>query len=487
MSEIRHSGPVLLLVGLALGVLADTMLRALPWGLNAAIVASTMLAAVLVLQRREQTPVGRRGAYIAAVFGAALLFLWRDAAVLKWMDAAVVAIGLCLLASQRAGARGARTLSGYFVRLAGTAAHTVVGAPALVVCDMPWRDLRIWSLVPVFVGVGRGAVLAVPIVTTFGLLLASADAIFAARLAGLLDVDVAWLFGHLTGIAACGWIAAGFLRAAVVRERPAQEVPPRPAWLVLSPIDIGITLGLLDVLFAGFVWIQLRYLFGGADWVQQIEGLTYSEYARRGFFELVTVAVLVLGLLLIAQWLLKPAHARLFAGLAGVQVALVFVMLASAVRRMRLYQAEYGLTELRLYTTAFMLWLAMVLAWFLVTVLRGRREAFARGTLLLAWVVVVALHVADPQRRIVETNRRQAHRFDASYALGLSADAVPALLETLPDLDPETRRTVAAGLLSRWSDADSSDWRQWSLARAEAGRRIREYEAALGGFVSEGR
>ena len=60
---------------------------------------------------------------------------------------------------------------------------------------------------------------------------------------------------------------------------------------------------------------------------------------------------------------------------------LLDIMLASALLRMRLYTAEYGLTELRFYTTAFMGWLVLVFGWFVATVLRGRRERFGAGAI----------------------------------------------------------------------------------------------------------
>jgi hypothetical protein len=110
--------------------------------------------------------------------------------------------------------------------------------------------------------------------------------------------------------------------------------------------------------------------------VQVVPGLTYAEYARQGFFELVAVAALVLLLLLVAHELLRrhtvsPGQQWLFRALAGGQIVLLYVIMASAGQRMRLYQEAFGLTELRLYATAFMLWLAAVFAWFTVTVLRG--------------------------------------------------------------------------------------------------------------------
>ena len=45
------------------------------------------------------------------------------------------------------------------------------------------------------------------------------------------------------------------------------------------------------------------------------------------------------------------------------------MVIVSALQRMRLYTQEYGLTELRLYTTAFMLWIAAGGVWYLATVL----------------------------------------------------------------------------------------------------------------------
>ena len=62
---------------------------------------------------------------------------------------------------------------------------------------------------------------------------------------------------------------------------------------VLGIVELGIVLGLLDVLFLAFVLVQFRYLFGGAELVQVSATLTYAEYARRGFFELVAVAALL--------------------------------------------------------------------------------------------------------------------------------------------------------------------------------------------------
>lgn len=244
--------------------------------------------------------------------------------------------------------------------------------------------------------------------------------------------------------------------------------------LSLGATEVGVVLGLLNLLFLAFVVVQARYFFGGASVVESSGGLmTYSEYARRGFFELVWAAALLLPLLLAAHWLLRKERAadeRAFRVLAAGLIALMFVIMVSAAGRMRLYQSEYGLTELRLYTSAFMGWLALVFVWFALTVLRGRRERFMRGALAAGLLVTGALHVVNPDDLIVRTNAstvRQARTFDACYAASLSADAVPALLDALPALTERERRHVSEALLRRWSGGDA-DWRTWNLSRSAA-------------------
>lgn len=289
--------------------------------------------------------------------------------------------------------------------------------------------------------------------------------------------------------AAAGTIFASYAGTSAASARKEDSAPAAAAkGFSFGIVEVGIALGLLDLLFFSFVMVQLRYFFGGAALVEATTGLTYAEYARRGFFELVGVAALALPLLLAAHWITQrkgnPAHERIFRVLAGAMLALLVVIMVSALARMRLYQSEYGLTELRLYTTAFMGWLAAVFVWFALTVLRGQRKRFACGALVAGFLILGALHVINPDALIVRTNaahaRQSGRAFDAGYVSWLSADAVPALLEELPALSPEQRCVVAANVLTRWSPANArADWRSWSWSRAAARRVTQEHATAL--------
>jgi Domain of unknown function (DUF4173) len=114
---------------------------------------------------------------------------------------------------------------------------------------------------------------------------------------------------------------------------------------------------------------------------------------------------------------------------------------------------EYGLTELRFYTTAFMGWLVLVLGWFAATVLRGRRRRFGAGALTAGFLVLAVLNLVNPDNLIARTNLARAvegRSFDVEYAGRLSADAVPALLAAIPGLPHAEGAALSAALAARW-------------------------------------
>jgi hypothetical protein len=243
-------------------------------------------------------------------------------------------------------------------------------------------------------------------------------------------------------------------------------------------VEVGTALAVLDLLFLAFVLVQLRYLFPGGEAVRPLTGLSHAEYARQGFFQLVAVAALSLPVLLLADWALgrrDPAALRRFRLLSAVMLALLNVMLASALWRMRLYTAEYGLTELRLYTTAFMGWLVLVFAWFAATVLRGRPRRFGAGAVSAALLVLTALNLMNPDALIARTNLLRASAagrpVDAAYVSRLSADSVPTIRRLLPALRPGDRCAVVRAMEERWSPELERRGR-WNISFAGIAGRI---------------
>lgn len=529
MKEKTKLGLSVLGAGLVLGLLGDALLRAEPWGLNVLLWVGALVGASAALYGRGRLKLGREGRWLvpcAVAFAAG--FAWRDSLALKALNACLI---LVLLALALLRARGG------LIRLAGMTDYALAGVASglsaafgplmLLFEDIGWKEIPRGGWTRKAAAVLRGLVIAVPLLFVFGALFVAADAAYEGLVNQTFNFDPDAVASHVIIFGLLAWTSAGFLRGMFMGGRAAGggrasafvvlglgggaqgeavkaepsgegaagpgEAEGRTLARAFSPrlgsVEVGVVLGLLNALFFSFVAVQLRYFFGGAPVVLDAVGPTFAEYARRGFFELVWVAALVLPMLLSAHWLLRkndPACERLFRWLAGGLLVMLFVIMASAVGRMRLYQSAYGQTELRLYTTAFMGWLAVVFVWFALTVLRGARERFACGALVSALAVAGALHLLNPNDHIVRTNAALAggrRSFDAVYAQSLGADAVPALLETLPNLAPHERASLSAGLL-KWAGREGGDWRSWNWSRQAGRRAVFGQEAMLREWAS---
>jgi hypothetical protein len=369
-----------------------------------------------------------------------------------------------------------------------------IGALALLFGAIKWKELSENGSSRLLLAIGRGLLVAVPLVCLFGALFIAADAAFEGLLKKYLNIEN--LITHGFWIALFAWLAMGFLRQTLLASQwESLNIKLQP-FFTTGIIEMLVVLGLLNALFLSFVLVQFFYLFGGASLVD-VTKLTFAEYARRGFFELVAVAALVLPLLLLADWFVRrdhPGHLRIFRVLEGTLIALLFVIMFSAVRRMGLYMETYGLTELRIYTTAFMGWLALVFVWFLVTVLREQRERFAFGALSAGLVVVLGMNAMNPDDLIVRTNVRRETQgatarvpFDAPYVALLSADSVPALIETMPQMKKADACYIAGQILRRYSPPPNFDWRTWNYSRIQAWWAVTNNDALLKQTTCPGR
>ena len=484
MQSTTRTGLILIASALVLGIAGDLLLNTPTWGVNVGLYALVIVVVAVAAGRLggiALTGGGRWLAIPAVIFASA--FAWRDSPMLLACNLLLVLILLALYADRaRSGRLRLAGLVDYALAVIVSGVYALLGAFTVASGDIKWHDLKGNRLASPALRIGAGILIAAPLLLVFGSLFASADANFADLVRRLFNWNINELIGHLCIAAMLAWIGAGFLHQ-VLMARPlridALNLGVDRPTLQLGIVETATALGLLNALFLAFVVLQFRYLFGSAS------ALGYAEYARRGFFELVAVAVLVLPVLLGAHWLLRKdnsAHVRLFNVLAGALIALLFVIMLSALQRMALYVNQYGLTEMRLYTTAFMLWLALVFAWFWLTVLRGRREQFAFGGLATALVVALAVNLLNPDYFIARINvdraaqaaagespSRSRPALDASYLSILCADALPVLLMALPNVpDAQQRCHAAQAILTRWSPPAPVDWRAWNPSRAQA-------------------
>jgi hypothetical protein len=290
------------------------------------------------------------------------------------------------------------------------------------------KDSRVKSVL-------NGLFWALPLLFIFGRLLMSSDVRFADFTAGLIDFDLSTLFKSI--LASVFWTAVSLaiLFAALVYKTPVQKVDVTDRIPVVDGIQLITMLGCINLLFCCYISIQFTYFFGGDTLVHNTSGLTYSAYARNGFWDLVLVAMIALPLLYLADWMQRNEAEKtqgLFRKLALFSVIAIFIMEGSAAHRMYIYVREYQLTELRFYSTWYMCFIVSALFTFVATVLKGKRELFIVSTAFCALGFIALLNLINPDAIIVRLNLAQMEQgdsIDQRYLARLSHDAYPDIVQ----------------------------------------------------------
>ncbi|MFN8051221.1 MAG: DUF4173 domain-containing protein [Acidimicrobiales bacterium] len=324
--------------------------------------------------------------------------------------------------------------------------------------ESPKRD---WT------GTVLGIVLAVPIMIVLIVLLASADAVFAS----FFDVteQLAPAGRHLL------FLGGGALALAALLRQGASTVEPDLGDAPRVRATVGnIVLGGLVVVFGLYAASRLLALTGMAERIATTKGLTWAEYARSGFFQLLAVATIALVVLLgvigwSAEGSSRQSRDRRVLGL--VTVALVIGIVVDAIARLRGYEAAYGLTMLRLYSLAFAAWIGVVfvaVGGAYVTGYRGRRWlAPTLATMVL--VGILSMNVIDPEAVVARRNLTQPTKVeetDRGYlAESLTDDALPVIAEHLDEMTDDER----AGVLRSLCDTDRpGGWLSYNRSRHAA-------------------
>jgi hypothetical protein len=344
----------------------------------------------------------------------------------------------------------------------------------------------------------RGMVLALPVAVVFGAILAGADLAFSdylERALGWLNLEdiLAWLRRGLVALVAgvaCLGVLVASLRPAKLARRLGLETWTIPPFLGL--IEATVVLATVDLLFAAFVAFQFRYLFGGHENIARL-GYTYSDYARRGFGELLLVGVLSLAMILfLGAWTRRgrSGERRLFLGLSAALVGLVGAMLASAMTRLLLYESAYGFTRLRTYTHVAIVWLAFLFAAFLLLLLRDRLRSFGLALVVAGLGISATLDALGVDGFIVSQNGnrlQQAGELDVFYLNQLSDEAVPDLIALSVSAPAPLRDDLRAGLACRRArlraDQPAIGWPGYHLARSNAQAQLEAIEPDLGEFT----
>ena len=326
---------------------------------------------------------------------------------------------------------------------------------------------------------------AVALVSVLLPVLASADALFAASLERLnwslrfRMPPVGTLFQRLFWALVLTPFVFGLLYAL---GHPRLLCPPE-AKRVPQGDALGFLLALaaVDGLYLAFLAVQSAGLFGGPEYLESL-GVSYAEWARSGFFQMVGVTVVNLSLILAALTLARREGGawRGLRGLCALLAVESLVLLASAAWRMTLYVSAYGLSFKRCMTY----WgMGMMALFFLAGLWKTGKPEFrfckwAFPVALAGWLAIncVPVDYLVARNQVNRYLRAEAlggtPSISAGYLLdGLSYDTLHQLARLDSGtlfFDQRTGEEVPLGdLLQRrreeaWEEC--GDWRSWTLS-----------------------
>ncbi|MBD8069031.1 DUF4153 domain-containing protein [Bacillus sp. PS06] len=311
-----------------------------------------------------------------------------------------------------------------------------------------------------------GLLVATPllVIVTFLLLIADekfADLLFSFPTA-LFDVDGHFVFTIIKIMVLTTFFYCFFkvlTKKTVVIERRKREIRN---W---DTIIVTTVLLLMNIIYLLFTIVQFQYFFSGT-----LEpSLSYSEYARRGFFELMIVTIINYVILIGTVTFMEKKYLPFVKFLLTCLIFFSGVMLTSAFFRLMMYEQAYGFTMSRLFAHSFMIYLAIVFSFTLIKVWATQLK-LSHFYLMFTLLFYVGLNIIGLDKMIVSNNierYKQTGKIDVEYLDFLSYSAVPDIVElhkTHPDI-PGLEQ-----LLREKDKAISADiaWQSYNLSRENA-------------------
>ncbi len=246
------------------------------------------------------------------------------------------------------------------------------------------------------------------------------------------------------------------------------------------------TLPLLAV-YVLFFFSQLPYYLS-AFTGELPQGFCVADYAREGFFQLCTVAVINFAVIVLANVVMKrrddrvPVMLRL---LTVLYTASTLVLIATALAKMMLYIDTYGLTQKRVYATWFMAVLAVLFVLVAIKMFAARMKVFVWSGVIVV-VAFAALSLSNVDGMIASYNVDRyldgsLETVDVAAMEELGEAAIPSLARLQEALDgangnaeQRLRREATAAMRRYAMNTEETSVFTWNIPAIRAEQALRK-------------
>ncbi|TYS18694.1 DUF4173 domain-containing protein [Rossellomorea vietnamensis] len=325
-----------------------------------------------------------------------------------------------------------------------------------------------------------GIFISLPLVFFTGLLLMSADSHFAQLVELLplqmLDFSIGDELARLAFILIVSLLLYSFVRI-LRRNHTSYSTQKRDNEVKWEGIIVITVLISLNGLYALFTFVQFQYFFSDT----LISGLTYADYARRGFFELIVVTLInwtiVVAVIKTMDMKSKKMNAIINA-LLSLLVGMSGIMLYSAGMRLTLYEEAYGFTMARILAHAFMVWIGVILTFTFIKIWY-KSLSLSRFYIISTLVFYSALNIVDLNRLIVQKNLdryQETEKLDLFYLQQISAAGTLGLIELYeenPDM-PGLKEALIQEKVE--AEKNKESWQSSNLVRKQEREALKDLE-----------
>lgn len=222
-----------------------------------------------------------------------------------------------------------------------------------------------------------------------------------------------------------------------------------------------VLLTVLNVVYVIFDIIQIKSLMFHSVG----DGVTYAEYARQGFFELMFVSIINISIILLSKKY-KSNDKKYIDIMSIIMVILTFIIIVSAFIRMYLYEAAYGYTLLRLlvYITLITEVILLVLT---IKYIINPNTKIVRDYMIIIVSVYTFINFINIDRVIAEKNIERYYdnkKIDLFYLENYSADNIPCLIDLYKNTkDKKIKKELQ--IYFRSYDISIDGFQEWNLAK----------------------
>lgn len=256
-------------------------------------------------------------------------------------------------------------------------------------------------------------------------MLVNADPIFASFVKNIVSAD--FLQNLFLRVFFSGFIGFLLLPYLLLKRKNTFNSPLNLLKKINFLNEMSVIMALVGLVMGVFLIIQWPYVFVKVPFETDLSRFgvaTYSEYVRKGFFELLRVSLFVYGLIWTGLIALRGNKTKEGNILRYIQTAVMvefFVFLFSIFRRIWLYQTYHGWSLVRVYGSFFLLWIFGISIFLALRHFWEKR--FVVGEIIFTVLIVFSIGILNVESFIVNSHPPTVNKkIDYVYLSRLSAD-----------------------------------------------------------------